>query len=431
VQLWRLFWVGPAALAGGAAYATWYFLNAGYAILAAAKMLGIATWVVGALAGDSLGWERRGLRLCQTLPLTPGQILAAKARWAALMGFAAIVVPFAAVCVLAEAEPFAEVLRGSLVLTFLVFVAAHAGVAVGALLRDLSGQGQPGMGTMMGAMLWLGLCVAMVAQVFFTSGYAVYGGLFFDLLLVAALWQRACLRLRWQHEPDELATAETAFSDSVVVFLMTYLLVTLIVLKAQAYGAPPGALESLRTYLLSALFPVVLAALSWLHLRRLPAPKTGCSWRGDLAWAAALAALTIGASLAYSYGMTRLGWLERDDLSSSVRTMRQMVAGLPMAPVLMTLLVGFLAPAAEEAFFRGLFYRGVRLLQPHDYRVAVLLSALAFGLLHPAAHFPVVFAMGLLLAMLVEWRGSLRPAILAHGLHNLAMWTFFSVGGGS
>lgn len=432
LALWGHFWAGPLALAAATGWTTWYLLDKGYSVLAAAKLLGMATWMVGSLAGDSLSWERRGLTLCQLLPLTPGQILAAKARWAALVGVASLVVPFALVGILADAEPFAELVRGVLVLTFLVFTAAFAGVAIGALLRDLSGQGQPGMGPLLGALMWLGLCAAMVAQVFFTSGYAIFGGLFFDLLLVLALWQRACVQLAHQHELEEVANDQTTFADSVLVFLFAYLLVAVVALKAQAMGAGTAAVNALRAYLLTALFPVVLAGLTWVHLRVLRAPleqpAPGGRWK-DVALALGLAGCTVSLSLAYSWAVARLGWVRTSDLSAGVQLLRGLLKDLPMAPLLVFGLMGVLAPLAEEGFFRGLFYQGIRRLQPHDYRIAVLASALAFGLLHPAVHFPVLFAMGTALALLVEWRGSLFPAMLAHALHNSAMVLLYLRGG--
>ncbi len=432
--LWKRFWVGPAALAAATSYMTWYLLTSGYTVLSAAKMLGLATWMVGSMAGDSLGWERRGLVLCQTLPLSSVDILSAKARWAALIGVATLVVPFASVCIFADAEPFTELIRGVLILTFLVFVAAHAGVSLGALLRDMSGSGSAAMGPLLGALLWLGLCAAMVAQVFFTTGYAIFSGLFFDLLLVGALWQRACVALKYQHDTEETRRAETTFADAVMVFLTAYLLVTVIVLRAQAMGASDGSLSALRTYLLTALFPVVLAALTWMTLKNLPAPVASSGrqrgWLPDLAAGGLLACVTTGLTLVYSYGSSRLGWTSQQDLGSSVTLMRRLVEGLPFAPVLLFLLVGVLTPLAEEGFFRGLLFRGLRQLQPDDCRVAILLSSLAFGLLHPASHFPVIFTMGTLLALLVEHRG-LRPAILAHGIHNLVMaGIFLAMAGG-
>ncbi|MBI3894010.1 MAG: CPBP family intramembrane metalloprotease [Candidatus Wallbacteria bacterium] len=429
LALWSRFATGPVALAAATAWMTWKMLSGGYSILTAAKLLGMATWMVGSMAGDSLSWERRGLVLCQLLPLTPAQILSVKARWAALAGVLTLVVPFAAVGVLTDAEPFTELVRGVLVLTFLVFTAAYAGVAIGALLRDLAGQGQPGMGPLLGALLWLGLCAAMVAQVFFSSGYAIFGGLFFDLLMVLALWQRACVQLAHQHELEEVTNEQTTFADAVLVFLCAYLLVTVIVLKAQALGASSAAVGALRTYLLTALFPLVLAALTWIHLRLLPVQAVPAGQRsslgGDLLLALGLAGCTVSLSLAYSWGISRLGWVQARDLAAGVQMLRDMLSGLPFAPVLVLALMGGLAPLAEEGFFRGLFYQGIRRMQPHDYRIAVLFSSLAFGLLHPAAHFPVIFTMGTLLALVVERRGSLRPAILAHALHNCTMVLLF------
>jgi membrane protease YdiL (CAAX protease family) len=201
----------------------------------------------------------------------------------------------------------------------------------------------------------------------------------------------------------------------------------------QAAGEGHAAVEAMRQYVLTALFPLVLAALTWSHLRSAPPARTGgprAPLLTDLAWGVGLASLTLVTVMVYSYGASRLGWVRTGELGASARLMRTLVDGLPAAPFLLLLLTGVLAPLAEEGFFRGLLYRGVRRLQPHDYRIAVLVSSLTFALLHPAAHFPVLFLMGTLLALVVERTGRLRPAIFAHALHNTATTILFLVSTG-
>jgi membrane protease YdiL (CAAX protease family) len=91
------------------------------------------------------------------------------------------------------------------------------------------------------------------------------------------------------------------------------------------------------------------------------------------------------------------------------------------------LAVGLVAPVAEEVFFRGVLYPGLRKRLPAV--PSVLLSSAAFG----AAHFESMrlhaFLLGLVAAILVEYTGSLVPAILAHAGVNMGFVLFLANGG--
>ncbi|MBN1483364.1 MAG: CPBP family intramembrane metalloprotease [Chloroflexia bacterium] len=93
-------------------------------------------------------------------------------------------------------------------------------------------------------------------------------------------------------------------------------------------------------------------------------------------------------------------------------------APLPQA-LLIILVVGFLAPLAEELFWRGFLHNWLRnRLGPW---LAIVLSSLAFGLFHiiPLQIVAAVL-MGFALAWIYEESGSLWPAILLHACNNLA-----------
>jgi membrane protease YdiL (CAAX protease family) len=76
-----------------------------------------------------------------------------------------------------------------------------------------------------------------------------------------------------------------------------------------------------------------------------------------------------------------------------------------------------LAPLAEEAFFRGFLFQGIRKWARPG--IAIVLSAAIFGVLHliPLIMLPI-FGLGVLLAAIVEARGSLVPSIFAHATFN-------------
>ena len=76
------------------------------------------------------------------------------------------------------------------------------------------------------------------------------------------------------------------------------------------------------------------------------------------------------------------------------------------------------APIVEEVVFRGCLYRHIRSRVPAV--VAALGSALAFGLMHgyELVLLGPVLSLGLIFAMMREWRGSLVGPIVMHALHN-------------
>ncbi len=78
-----------------------------------------------------------------------------------------------------------------------------------------------------------------------------------------------------------------------------------------------------------------------------------------------------------------------------------------------------LAPVAEEIFFRGFFFAGLR--QRWSLWPSALLSGAVFGLVHaptgPTAAIPLA-GLGVGLAWLYNKTGSIYPSMLAHFLNN-------------
>ena len=82
---------------------------------------------------------------------------------------------------------------------------------------------------------------------------------------------------------------------------------------------------------------------------------------------------------------------------------------------------GVAAPAAEEFFFRGFFYRALRT------RLGALMAALIDGLLFGAVHYegpktalllPVLAALGFIFCLVYEKTGTLFATIGLHALNN-------------
>jgi hypothetical protein len=105
-----------------------------------------------------------------------------------------------------------------------------------------------------------------------------------------------------------------------------------------------------------------------------------------------------------------------DELGFDTSTFGAISAGI--------LIVG-LAPLAEEVFFRGFFYGGLRSRMPAWTAAAV--SGLFFGFIHITTGNLAVVAqltmLGIVLALLYERTGSLWPPILVHLVNNALAFT--------
>jgi membrane protease YdiL (CAAX protease family) len=96
------------------------------------------------------------------------------------------------------------------------------------------------------------------------------------------------------------------------------------------------------------------------------------------------------------------------------------------------------APITEETMFRGLLYRHLRELTGRWGRAASLLfSALivsfVFAVIHPQGWtaVPALMSLALGFSLMREWRGTLIPSMIAHGINNglLMLFFFFALGG--
>ncbi|MFN0128411.1 MAG: lysostaphin resistance A-like protein [Verrucomicrobiales bacterium] len=95
------------------------------------------------------------------------------------------------------------------------------------------------------------------------------------------------------------------------------------------------------------------------------------------------------------------------------------LTGVPVPMlVLLAMLASVWAPVVEELFFRGAFYAAWR------QRWGRWFSGLATGVIFAAVHpqgwtaIPALGAVGLVLALLREWRGTIVAPITAHALNN-------------
>jgi membrane protease YdiL (CAAX protease family) len=142
-------------------------------------------------------------------------------------------------------------------------------------------------------------------------------------------------------------------------------------------------------------------------LRLLPGREAGA----DLI-AAVLGMLALGQaldSLAMLTGFGRQG---------SMPMIRQALSGVRGAELFGAVVVlGVMAAAAEEIFFRG--YMQTRLRAAWRPATAVVVTSAAFALLHMEwIHASMAFVLGLYLGAVVERTGSVLPAVVCHVVNN-------------
>jgi membrane protease YdiL (CAAX protease family) len=82
-----------------------------------------------------------------------------------------------------------------------------------------------------------------------------------------------------------------------------------------------------------------------------------------------------------------------------------------------------ITPIAEELYFRGFLFKGLRLHNPSW--IAYLVSALLFAVLHPPLIVMLeVFIIGLLLAYIVQETKSIWPGVLIHMINNAIVFGY-------
>ena len=121
----------------------------------------------------------------------------------------------------------------------------------------------------------------------------------------------------------------------------------------------------------------------------------------------------------------------------AIQLLWQAVTGHPPSPidqlpvefdlvntVLSAILVVAAAPFGEETFFRGFLYGGLK--KRIGLVWAAVVSSVLFALVHApqgAALAPAMFVVGLLFALLYEWRGTLVASMAGHAAFNLIGFT--------
>jgi membrane protease YdiL (CAAX protease family) len=118
-----------------------------------------------------------------------------------------------------------------------------------------------------------------------------------------------------------------------------------------------------------------------------------------------------------------------DDLSNPAHPSHPIVAPLALGSwldrLVILVLASIIAPIVEETFFRGVLYRHLRQLTwGLGIIVSIIFSGLVssfiFAVIHPQGLLavPVLMSLACCFVLIREWRGTLVPCMVAHGVNN-------------
>jgi len=192
--------------------------------------------------------------------------------------------------------------------------------------------------------------------------------------------------------------------------IMLFLLIGLPTSLAELH-ARIGEVQLARNVALpSVVGEAAMFVIAWLFMhRQLALREIGAGplrWR-DFGVAVTVVVAVLVASVLFG------ALLHAQDVPSQLK-LAQHLHGLWETPA-----IAISAGVAEEVTFRGYLLTGLSRMWPRTRWLAVLLSSLGFALAHLAwglqpVQFAFYVALGVILALSVQWQRSLWPAVIAH-----------------
>jgi membrane protease YdiL (CAAX protease family) len=206
-----------------------------------------------------------------------------------------------------------------------------------------------------------------------------------------------------------------------LLFLVAALVMTLGYFELQSADAGPDSLRATISTLVYAAFCLfVLWTIYVLIVKRYR-----CSWHTlgmrPVAWQWLAAVPIIYAILTFSYVLLYRGMVAVFGPAThwpAQLTPETLAATQQPALEALVIITGtILTPLVEELLFRGVLYQALRRSLPVSG--ATVLSAMIFALMHlNVVMFIPLLVMGLILALVYEWSGSIVPTILLHACNN-------------
>lgn len=274
------------------------------------------------------------------------------------------------------------------------------------------------------------------------TGFAVLGGLmlavvFFVLAGLVLLIIGAVMAANGRMRPAMASTRPGGrlWLETFAVFIAGFLVLQVATIVAQSQ-APRGATWPIWLNL-GGQWSLVLLVF-WPLLRGMSFER----FRGEVGWhrghgffrEAGVGLLTYIAALPVYFGLAVLLLLVMQLLGGDEppptpddRVSQLLDKGGPGVAVLLASLVVLWAPLVEETIFRGALFRAVR--SRSGALGAALITAVIFAVMHAYAPIQLILvgSLGLVFALMREWRGSLIPSMAAHCLHNTFVLTVMIV----
>ena len=153
----------------------------------------------------------------------------------------------------------------------------------------------------------------------------------------------------------------------------------------------------------------------------------------------ALPVLAAGAALSYLLIMIQNAFKPVQPLfepsGGPAHPIIEQLGGSDWLPKIMVVLLGAVAaPIVEETMFRGVMYRHLRDATGGAGRVmSVVLStainSFVFAVIHPQGWVavPALMSLAIMFSLMREWRGSLIPSMIMHGLSNFIVLTLVMI----
>lgn len=381
------------------------------------SIFAVAAYVLTGAAGALLALEFRNLWFLQTLPRSLADTVRSKARfWSVIVS-----APVVAVCVWAfvsQPDSFASLaVRMPFLLAYLLLFAE---VCFGSLSLGAAVSNETTVRFRRSVWFIPGfLSVECAAALYVGSAWSLVGTLILLTLVNVAIRQRQLVELPWISEPSDAPPRRLDVAHALI-----------------ALGGFIQVRDVLRGVLLTKSFdPTTAAYLAFVSSAAVIAGVFLLwQWRAGM-WPSSpmpksspLRPVAIGTAIVCTVGFLWVSVLRQSPdivasahLSLRLPTSLQSLdrdAWLRMASLLLV------APVFEEWLFRGLLFRNLR--TSWSLAASVLLSALLFTVVHPAASSVGVFSLALVTALVYEKTGRLLAPIAVHFLYNLtimSLWT--------
>lgn len=274
--------------------------------------------------------------------------------------------------------------------------------------------------------------IAIIALIGLVMIVGLLGALVAGIFMIVRLSQRTIHPTFVRPSPGG-----SVYLESVGVFIAGFLLLRLGMSGlALLFDSSPrwlGAVQLGMQWLLVilTLYPLV-RGVRWKELRQDMGWHSGKGvWRevgaGLFGYFAGLWLLIVAAAITVGILAVR-SMVEGPDAAPPQNPIAEVLTSAgPLELFLLFTLATIWAPLVEESVFRGAFYRHLR--SRLGMALAVVVSALGFGLMHGYALFLLlpVISLGMAFALIREWRGSLIGPMVAHGLHNATILTLASL----